>query len=158
MNILTFDVEDWYNCDFISGNFNWDKYEVRIYDGIDRILNELKSNNVKGTFFCLGWLAENHPDVLKKIDQAGHQIGCHSYQHELCHRFTPDQFYTDTKKAKDLIENVIKKPVECFRAPGFSITENNTWHLIYYMIWASNMIALYFQLITIMEGSLPMVL
>ena len=31
MNILTFDIEDWYNCDFISGDFDWDKHEVRLY-------------------------------------------------------------------------------------------------------------------------------
>ena len=42
MNILTFDIEDWYNCDFISGDFAWDKYEVRIYQGVERILEELE--------------------------------------------------------------------------------------------------------------------
>ncbi|GHV74493.1 hypothetical protein AGMMS49940_17950 [Spirochaetia bacterium] len=41
MNILTFDIEEWYNCDFITQDFNWDKYEVRIYEGVDRILAEL---------------------------------------------------------------------------------------------------------------------
>lgn len=55
MNILTFDIEDWYNCDFISGDFNWDKHEVRIYQGVDRILEELEKRNQKGTFF-LSWL------------------------------------------------------------------------------------------------------
>ena len=67
MKILTFDIEDWYNCDFISGDFDWDKYEVRIYKGIDRILEELDKRKVKGTFFCLGWIAEKHPDVVKKL-------------------------------------------------------------------------------------------
>ena len=57
MNILTFDIEDWYNCDFISGDFDWDKHEVRIYEGVRRILDELDRRNLKGTFFCLGWLA-----------------------------------------------------------------------------------------------------
>jgi len=55
MNILTFDVEDWYNCDFITADFNWDKYECRIEDGVDRILEELEKKNLKGTFF-LSWL------------------------------------------------------------------------------------------------------
>ena len=55
MNLLTFDIEDWYNCDFISGDFNWDKHEVRIYQGVDRILTELEKRNQKGTFF-LPWL------------------------------------------------------------------------------------------------------
>ena len=54
MNILTFDIEDWYNCDFITNDFNWDKHEVRIYEGVERILTELRSRDLKGTFFCLG--------------------------------------------------------------------------------------------------------
>ena len=61
MNILTFDIEDWYNCDFISEDFDWDRHEVRIYQGVDRILEELDKRNLKGTFFCLGWIAERHP-------------------------------------------------------------------------------------------------
>jgi len=127
MNILTFDIEDWYNCDFISGDFNWDRYEVRIYEGVERILKELSDRKQKGTFFCLGWIAENHPSIIKRIADEGHHIGCHSYQHELATRFTPLQFKEDTYKSKCLIENVIRKPIDAFRAPGFSITENNTW-------------------------------
>lgn len=127
MNILTFDIEDWYNCDFISGDFDWDKYEVRIYDGVGRILDELALRNQKGTFFCLGWLAEKHPSIIRRIADEGHHIGCHSYQHELSTRFTAQSFKSDTLKAKKLIEDVIGKEVNAFRAPGFSITVNNPW-------------------------------
>lgn len=127
MNILTFDVEDWYNCDFISGNMDWERYECRIYEGVNRILEELDKRQLKGTFFCLGWLAEQHPTIIKEIADRGHQIGCHSYQHELSFRFTPEEFVTDTLKAKQLIEKVIGREVNIFRAPGFSITEKNAW-------------------------------
>lgn len=127
MNILTFDIEDWYNCDFISENFDWSNYEVRIYEGVDRILDELARRNLKGTFFCLGWLAEHHPAVIRKIHEQGHQVGCHSYQHQLSTRFSPDTFRHDTCKAKSLIEDVIGAKVDCFRAPGFSITHKNLW-------------------------------
>lgn len=129
MNILTFDIEDWYNCDFISDDFDWDKFEVRIYEGVERILEELATRNLKGTFFCLGWLAEKHPSVVRKIHNAGHQIGCHSYQHQLSTRFSPATFRNDTYKAKLLIEDVVGNEVDCFRAPGFSITQNNIWAL-----------------------------
>lgn len=129
MNILTFDIEDWYNCDFISGDFDWGKHEVRIYEGVRRILDELDCRNLKGTFFCLGWLAENHPLIIKEIADRGHQIGCHSYQHELSHRLSEEEFIADTTKAKALIETVIGKKINIFRAPGFSITRNNTWAL-----------------------------
>lgn len=71
MNILTFDIEDWYNCDFISGDFDWDKHEVRIYQGVDRILEELEKRSQKGTFFLLGWIAEKHPDVIRSFRNRG---------------------------------------------------------------------------------------
>lgn len=129
MNILTFDIEDWYNLDFISGDLSWDKYEVRIYRNVGKILNELSKRDIKATFFCLGWLAENHPNVIKEIDSGGHHIGCHSYQHQLAFNFSPEGFKSDTKKAKELIENTIGKEVNAFRAPGFSITKNNIWAL-----------------------------
>lgn len=127
MNILTFDIEDWYNCDFISGDFDWDKYEVRIYGGIDRILEELELRNIKGTFFCLGWIAEKHPDVIRRIHNHGHHIGCHSYQHELSFRFDREGFKNDTYRSKKLLEDLIGQKVDAFRAPGFSITEQNAW-------------------------------
>lgn len=125
MNILTFDIEDWYNCDFISGNLDWSNYEVRIYDGVDRILSALKKRNIKGTFFCLGWLADNHPSIIKRIHNEGHQIGCHSYQHELATSFSEKSFRSDTIRAKQALENIIGEPVLAFRAPGFSLTTSN---------------------------------
>lgn len=129
MNILTFDIEDWYNVDFISEDFHWDRHEVRIYEGVDRILERLEKDKIKATFFCLGWLAEKHPEVIRRIDSMGHHIGCHSYQHQLAFRFTPGQFKADTDKARKLIEDVIGKEINAFRAPGFSITKNNLWAL-----------------------------
>lgn len=127
MNVLTFDIEDWYNCDFITPDFNWDKYEVRIYEGIEKILAELDARNLKGTFFCLGWIAEKHPDVIRKIFNQGHHLGCHSYQHELSYKFDREGFKQDTEKSKKLIEDITGQVVNAFRAPGFSIKKNNLW-------------------------------
>jgi polysaccharide deacetylase family protein (PEP-CTERM system associated) len=77
----------------------------------------------------LGWLAEKHPAVIRKIHSYGHHVGCHSYQHELSFRFDRPSFKEDTKKAKDLLESVIGESINAFRAPGFSITDQNIWAL-----------------------------
>lgn len=127
MNILTFDIEDWYNCDFITPDFNWERYEVRIYEGVDKILFELERRNLKATFFCLGWIAEKHPQVVRKIYRQGHHIGCHSYQHELAYRFDRVGFRNDTEKSKKIIEDVIGESINAYRAPGFSIKNANLW-------------------------------
>lgn len=125
MNILTFDIEDWYCHDVESGNKDWGKLECRIYEGVDRILDSLDERNLKGTFFIVGWLAENHPAVIQKIANAGHQIGCHTYQHDLLTTFDKKALFEDTKKAKSLIEDAIGKEINAFRAPAFSITKDN---------------------------------
>lgn len=127
MNILTFDIEDWYNHDDYSRDFAWEKHEVRIYEGTEKILSVLEERKLKGTFFCVGWIAEHHPQVVKDIAKAGHHIGCHSYQHELASRFTPEEFKNDTYKAKCLIEDVAGCEVDAFRVPSFSITTKNLW-------------------------------
>lgn len=127
MNILTFDIEDWYCHDVESGNKDWGKLECRIYEGVDRILDSLEERNLKGTFFIVGWLAENHPAVIRKIAQAGHQIGCHTYQHDLLTTFDKKALFEDTKKAKFLIEDAIGKEITAFRAPAFSITKDNLY-------------------------------
>lgn len=127
LKILTFDIEDWYNHDDYSRDFDWEKHEVRIYEGTAKILSALEERKLKGTFFCVGWIAEHHPQVIKDIASAGHHLGCHSYQHELASRFTPKQFKDDTYKAKCLIEDVSGQEVDAFRVPSFSITKNNLW-------------------------------
>ena len=127
MRILTFDIEDWYCHDCESGDKAWASKEVRIYEGVDRILNSLAKRNQKATFFVLGWLAENHPQAIRKIADAGHQIGCHTYQHELLTRFDKRQMYDDVYRAKSEIESVIGAPIDAFRAPAFSITEKNLY-------------------------------
>lgn len=127
MNILTFDIEDWYNSDFISGDFAWDKFKYYVDKAFMPVLDEMDRRGLKSTCFCLGWLAEKHPEIIREIARRGHQIGCHSYQHELSFRFTPEQFKEDTRKAKVLLEDVTGQAVEVFRAPAFSITERNPW-------------------------------
>lgn len=127
MNILSFDIEDWYNHDDYSRDLDWGKHEVRIYDGTEKILDALAERNMKGTFFCVGWLAEHHPKIIQWISDNGHQLGCHSYQHELATRFTRGQFKEDTYKSKCLIEDVSGKEVNAYRVPSFSITQYNLW-------------------------------
>ncbi len=127
MNILTFDIEDWYNHDDYSQDFEWDKFEVRLYEGVDKILEALDKNDIKASFMCLGWIAEKHPEIIRKISNNGHHIGCHSYQHQLATRFTRKEFKQDTYKAKALLEDVSGQQVDAFRVPSFSITKENKW-------------------------------
>ena len=80
MNILTFDIEDWWGYDYYSIGKKED-YLPRLNQYLVQILDLLTERNIQATFFCLGKVAEEYPEVIKSIAKRGHQIGCHSYSH-----------------------------------------------------------------------------
>lgn len=127
MTILTFDIEEWFHCDFISSNITWKQYEVRIHEATDKILDLLNEKKRKATFLILGWIAENYPEVVKTIHEQKHEIGSHSYYHCLVHKMNPEDFFRDTERSVKTIEDIIGDKVIIYRAPGFSITEKNPW-------------------------------
>lgn len=127
MNILTFDIEDWFHCDFISENSTWSNYNTRIFESTEKILNKLEEKNRKGTFFVLGWIANKYPEVVRKIQKNGHEIACHSFSHDLVHNLNQDDFYRDTEKSVKTLEDITGEKILIYRAPGFSITEQTPW-------------------------------
>lgn len=125
MNILTFDIEEWY----IEKEFGADR-QIK-YDEYDRILgiilDALSDQNITATFFCLGKIAEHFPEIVKKIASHGHEIGCHSHLHSWINKMTHQQFHKDTSHAVSFIEDLTGKKVISYRAPAFSIGESNKW-------------------------------
>lgn len=129
MNILTFDVEEWFHLldfDATRTEDEWGKYEVRIYENVDRILDILERTNTKATFFIIGWVAKTYPDIVKKI-AAKYQIGSHTMNHQLVWQQSQKEFRNDVESSVKLLQDITGQPVECFRAPGFSIRETEAW-------------------------------
>ena len=129
MNILTFDVEEWFHLldfDATRTEAQWGGYEVRIYKNVDRILGILDQTNTQATFFIIGWVAKTYPDLVRKIAEK-YQIGCHTMNHQLVWQQTPEEFKSDVEEGVKMLEDITGKKVECFRAPGFSIRESEAW-------------------------------
>ncbi len=130
INILTFDLEEWFHIldnDATKTENTWSNYEYRLDSNIDRIFALLEKNNQKATFFVLGWIAQKYPEIVKRIDSLGYEIASHSHLHQLVYEQRPDEFKTDLKKSLNTIEDIIGKKITIFRAPGFSITEKTKW-------------------------------
>lgn len=130
MNILTFDVEDWFHIlDNASTRdiSDWESYSSRFEPVVDRLLTILEERNLKATFFCLGWIAERYPHVIRRIHSLGHEIGTHSYAHQLAYEQTPEQFTQDFKRSLAVLEDATGEKVRAYRAPGFSLTSENRW-------------------------------
>lgn len=127
INILTFDIEEWYHFDILSTEEKWEKYPTRIDLYLPRVLDKLDEHQTKATFFCLGWIARTYPNVLKQIQERGHELACHSDKHFFVREMTPESFNEDLSLALDSIENAIGEKVISFRAPAFTISEDATW-------------------------------
>lgn len=131
MNILTIDVEEWFHLldfDATRTESEWGNYEVRIYENVDRILQILEETDTKATFFVIGWIAKTYPDIVKKISSK-YQIGSHTMSHQLIWQQTPEEFRKDAETSIKLLQDITGKPIECFRAPGYSLTESSLWAL-----------------------------
>lgn len=127
INILTFDIEEWYHFDIFCEEEVWSSMPRRIDVYLPRVLDKLDELNTKATFFCLGWIAEVYPDVLKQIQARGHELACHSYKHLFVREMTPETFNADLYMALDRIQNATGEKVSSFRAPAFTISEDATW-------------------------------
>jgi len=130
MNILTFDIEEWFHIldnDSTKSEMEWSNFEYRLDANVDRILEMLDRKNQKATFFILGWVAREFPQIVKKIHELDFDIATHSDRHQLAYNQTRKEFSVDLERSIKSIEDLTGAKVSTYRAPGFSIGEQNKW-------------------------------
>jgi polysaccharide deacetylase family protein (PEP-CTERM system associated) len=127
---MTIDVEDWFQVQAFAGTISrdrWEGLERRVEANTDRILTMFADAGISATFFTLGWVAERHPALVRRIVAAGHELASHGYWHRLAHEQTPAAFAEDVGSARKLLEDIGGVPVVGYRAPTFSINSRNPW-------------------------------
>jgi polysaccharide deacetylase family protein (PEP-CTERM system associated) len=127
-HVFTVDLEDWYHGLEIDTD-DLDGFAPRIERGMRVLLDLFSQAGVKATFFVLGRQAEQTPQLVREVADRGHEIACHGYSHRFVYCQGPDQFLTDLHRAKQLLEQITGAPVDGYRAPFFSITEQSLWAL-----------------------------
>ena len=133
LNILTIDLEDYFMVsafEDVVKREDWENYEFRIERNTYRlleILNNPSCNPIRATFFCIGWVAERYPQLIREIHRQGHEIACHSYDHRIIYNMTPDEFRGDIRKSRNILEDIIGEEVLGYRAPSYSITNKSQW-------------------------------
>jgi polysaccharide deacetylase family protein (PEP-CTERM system associated) len=131
-NAFSVDVEDWYQVsDFedVVEFGDWDTYESRVVRNTERVLELCDAHGVKGTFFILTWNAERHPELVRRIADAGHEIASHGYRHRLIYEQSQAEFRDDIMRSKKILEDLTGTPVWGYRAPSFSLTSKSIWAL-----------------------------
>jgi polysaccharide deacetylase family protein (PEP-CTERM system associated) len=125
---LTVDVEDWFHGIPIASDLRTSA-EHRLQVGLDKLLQLLAERDVRGTFFILGPIARDNPEVVRRIAGAGHEIGCHGWSHDLLYTMTPGRFREETRMATAVLEDLTGGKVTAYRAAYFSITRASFWAL-----------------------------
>ena len=122
---FTVDVEDWYqSCiDFDA------PITERVVRNTERILAILDRRKVKGTFFVQGRIAETFPKLLQKLVAEGHEIQSHGYSHRPLDKMNRQELKLELELARKTVEAACGVQVTAFRAPDFTINQENLWAL-----------------------------
>jgi polysaccharide deacetylase family protein (PEP-CTERM system associated) len=129
-NAMTIDVEDYFQVEAFAAVISrdrWDDFAPRVEGNVDRILDRLAGAGVVATFFTLGWIAERHPAMVRRIVAAGHELASHGYGHMRADAQEPAAFRADVNRARRLLEDIGGVAIVGYRAPTFSIGRRNRW-------------------------------
>lgn len=118
--IITMDVEDWYHTYFPEANVD---RSISLLDGLDVALDIMKKDDIHGSFFVVGEIADKLADKLREMDKEGHDIAVHNCQHLRPVTMTPDEFRSQLLEAKRKIEEILGHQVHGYRAPSFGIDD-----------------------------------
>jgi polysaccharide deacetylase family protein (PEP-CTERM system associated) len=130
LNALSVDVEDWFQVGAFEtciSRDDWDILPRRVEANADAVLALFGEAGVKGTFFTLGWVAERHPALMRRIAEAGHEIASHGWDHKRVFTLGPEAFRADLRRARQAIEDACGVTPRGYRAPSFSIDARTPW-------------------------------
>jgi polysaccharide deacetylase family protein (PEP-CTERM system associated) len=132
VNAMSVDVEDYFHVSLMAPvlpRTAWEGMERRVEGSTERLLALFDRAGVRATFFVLGWVAERHPGLVRRIAALGHEVASHGYGHELVYDLSPARFRDDVRRTRALLEDLSGTAVDGYRAPGFSVTSRSLWAL-----------------------------
>lgn len=129
-NVMSVDVEEHFHVAAFDRQIrpsDWEGMPSRVEANTDRLLRLFAEEGVSATFFILGWVAERHPGLVKRIAEQGHEVASHGYAHVPAFRQTREEFAADARRSKQILEDILSRPVLGYRAASFSIVKRNQW-------------------------------
>lgn len=129
---FTIDVEDYFQVSALEPfvpRESWEGMERRVERNTDLLLDALAEHRSQATCFVLGWIAERHPELVRRIAAAGHEVASHGQDHRRVTEQTPDEFRRSIRRSKQVLEDITGTPVLGFRAPSFSLVAGREWAL-----------------------------
>lgn len=113
----------------VVGEKQWSRFESRLDRNVDAVLELLGSFTIKGTFFTLGWIADQHPAIIRRIAAEGHEIADAGYSVRSISEMTPEQFRDDLRRSRRALENAGSNKIIGFRNAYKWLDRNQFWAL-----------------------------
>jgi polysaccharide deacetylase family protein (PEP-CTERM system associated) len=132
MNAMTVDVEEYFQVSAFERHIArdaWDMLPSRVECSMDRILELFSRHGVRATFFFLGWIAERHPELVRRVIAEGHELASHGWSHVRVVHQAPEEFRQDVIRTRSLLEDIGGVRVSGYRAASYSIGRDNLWAL-----------------------------
>jgi len=130
LNAFSCELEDWFHIlasDKVPRMKDWSKLTLFAERNIERLLQLFEDTGTRATFFCLGWMAERMPHLVRACRRAGHEIGSHGYAHVLACEVGPKVFRQDVVRSKKILEDITGEEVTGFRSAGFGVRNESRW-------------------------------
>ena len=130
VNAMTVDVEDWFQVGAFEGVIdkdNWDSLDSRVERNCQAILEMFARLDVKGTFFTLGWVAQRHGPLMRRIVDQGHELASHGWDHARVFTLDQQSFARDLERSRKALEDAAGVRITGYRAPSFSIDSRTPW-------------------------------
>jgi len=131
-DLMTVVLEDYFHVGAMRGlisSHQWNRFETRFESNSLKALDLLKKNDVKATFFVLGWVAERQPELVAEIARQGHEIANYGYAHRDVQQMTREEFRDDARRSRDLLEIASGRRVIGFRIPQGLRSDDDLWVL-----------------------------
>ena len=130
VNALSFDIEDWFHLveiEAVADTNRWSSFPSIVEHRTEEILEICAQHHATATFYFLGWIADRYPGLVRRVVEAGHEIGTHSYWHRKVCDLDEATFREDLSRSIKTIQDAAGADVTSFRAPSFSITPGTEW-------------------------------
>ncbi len=130
VNAMSVDVEDYFQVQAFARVISpaqWDGFDCRVEANVERILAQFEETGAFGTFFTLGWIAERHPAMVRRIVTAGHELASHGFGHQPIYSLTAGGFREDVRRTRRMLEDIGGVAVRGYRAPTFSMGARTPW-------------------------------
>jgi polysaccharide deacetylase family protein (PEP-CTERM system associated) len=131
-HLLTVLLEDYFHV----GAFNrliqrgqWYRFETRFEKNTIKALDLLDRFDIKATFFVLGWIADQNPEIVREVARRGHEIASRGYYHRTIRQMTPTEFREDLQRAREALERASGTKVLGYRAAHRLSTTSDLWAL-----------------------------